>query len=399
MLSDGEISYLYDGFGRFEQVTKADGSITHVINGEEKESGELPQEDVQSRVLNYYEYDAFGNTIRCEEQVHKRFRYTGEQYDILTGQYYLRARYYNPVIARFTQEDTYYGDGLNLYTYCQNNPVLYHDPTGHGTKENSPYSRKEQQYIDAGADPDTARLAAQCYPDAKSKQDLYNKYKKQGYSAQDAKKLANREIIHGEEATKKYIKDNNVKKSGPDYTATSPRDNVNTDWRTQNRLNAQKKASNSQLMPMNLQFFAAKGDESGSKSGSKAIGTDELVVRDTKFLDADGNIDWEKWAPNGGRVPGTIKENQTIPAGTIIDRYGSQWGKYTSPAGVPYEQRALPYIENPNAYHKYEVLKPIDNVTISEIAPAFEQVGGGIQYELPNNIKKLKELDYIKEIR
>lgn len=61
--------------------------------------------------------------------------------------------------------------------------------------------------------------------------------------------------------------------------------------------------------------------------------------------------------------------------------------------------RALPYIENPNAYHKYEVLKPIDNVTISEIAPAFEQVGGGIQYELPNNIKKLKELDYIKEIK
>ena len=261
MLSDGEISYLYDGFGRFEQVTKADGSITHVINGEEKESGELPQEDVQSRVLNHYEYDAFGNTIRCEEQVHNRFRYTGEQYDPLTGQYYLRARYYNPVIARFTQEDTYYGDGLNLYTYCQNNPILNHDPTGHGTKENSPYSRKEQQYIDAGADPDTARLAAQCYPDAKSKQDLYNKYKKQGYSAQDAKKLANREIIHGEEATKKYIKDNNVKKSGPDYTATSPRDNVNTDWRTQERLNAQRNAG------------AGKGNESGNKSGSKG-GTD-----------------------------------------------------------------------------------------------------------------------------
>ena len=137
----------------------------------------------------------------------------------------------------------------------------------------------------------------------------------------------------------------------------------------------------------------------GDIESGKAIGTDELVVRDTKFLDADENIDWEKWAPNGGRVLGTIKENQTIPAGTIIDRYGSQWGKYTSPAGVPYEQRALPYIENPNAYHKYEVLKPIDNVTISEIAPAFEQVGGGIQYELPNNIKKLKELDYIKEIK
>ena len=251
--SDSEKAKTY-----YHYVSDEQGSITHVINGEEKESGELPQEDVQSRVLNHYEYDAFGNTIRCEEQVHNRFHYTGEQYDPLTGQYSLRARYYNPVIAGFTQEDTYYGDGLNLYTYCQNNPILYHDPTGHGTKENSPYSRNEQQYIDVGADPDTARLVAQCYPDAKSKQDLYNKYKKQGYSAQDAKKLANREIIHGEEATKKYIKDNNVKKSGPDYTATSPRDNVNTDWRTQERLNAQRNAG------------AGKGNESGNKSGSKS---------------------------------------------------------------------------------------------------------------------------------
>lgn len=65
---------------------------------------------------------------------------------------------------------------------------------------------------------------------------------------------------------------------------------------------------------------------------------------------------------------------------------------------MPYENRSLPYIENPYAYHKYQVLKKIDNVTVSEIAPAFGQVGGGIQYELPYNIKNLKNLGYIKEI-
>ena len=51
--------------------------------------------------------------------------------DAVTGQYYLRARFYNPVIARFLSEDTYYGDGLNLYAYGHNNPVGYVDPSGH----------------------------------------------------------------------------------------------------------------------------------------------------------------------------------------------------------------------------------------------------------------------------
>ena len=66
-----------------------------------------------------------------EETIENRFGFTGEQYDPVAGMYYLRARFYNPVIGRFIQEDTYYGDGLNLYTYCHNNPVRYVDPSGH----------------------------------------------------------------------------------------------------------------------------------------------------------------------------------------------------------------------------------------------------------------------------
>ena len=69
--------------------------------------------------------------VESQENIRNRIVYTGQQYDQETGQYYLRARYYNPVIGRFTQEDTYRGDGLNLYAYCGNNPVMYYDPSGY----------------------------------------------------------------------------------------------------------------------------------------------------------------------------------------------------------------------------------------------------------------------------
>ena len=94
------------------------GSTTHIV-------------DEQGNVQNRYKYDAWGNLTAQEEAVPNRFKYTGQQFDPITQQYYLRARFYNPVIARFTQEDTYRGDGLNLYAYCANNPVYYVDPTGY----------------------------------------------------------------------------------------------------------------------------------------------------------------------------------------------------------------------------------------------------------------------------
>ena len=94
----------------------------------------------QGEIRNSYQYDAFGVQPEAEEQSHNRIRYTGQQYDGLTEQYYLRARYYNPVIGRFMQEDVYQGDGLNLYVYCGNNPVMYSDPSGY-TKNCPPASQ------------------------------------------------------------------------------------------------------------------------------------------------------------------------------------------------------------------------------------------------------------------
>ncbi len=94
------------------------GDITHLTNTDEE-------------IENSYQYDVFGNIREQQENVENIFKYAGEQLDNETQQYYLRARFYNPVIARFTQEDVYRGNGLNLYVYVVNNPLLWIDPSGY----------------------------------------------------------------------------------------------------------------------------------------------------------------------------------------------------------------------------------------------------------------------------
>ena len=122
LASDAESARTYYHYASDEM-----SSITHVT-------------DEEGNILNRYEYDAWGNLTVEEEQVPNRFKYTGEQFDPITQQYYLRVRFYNPVLARFMQEDTYRGDGLNLYAYCANNPVRYVDPSGH--EKTVPFSDK-----------------------------------------------------------------------------------------------------------------------------------------------------------------------------------------------------------------------------------------------------------------
>lgn len=93
------------------------------------------------------------------------------------------------------------------------------------------------------------------------------------------------------------------------------------------------------------------------------------------------------------------RENTTAPIGKIIDRYGSEKGRYLSPYETPYESRGIP--EGYSEYHVYEVIKEFpwtegEATGVDE----FGSPGGGIQYKLPEGITVEKLVgEYLRRIR
>ena len=99
--------------------------------------------DNNGSVVVKYKYDAWG---KCQTTVVDSsattiaelnpFRYRSYYLDTETGFYFLKTRYYDPEIGRFmTIDDISYLDpesinGLNLYAYCLNNPVMMIDNSG-----------------------------------------------------------------------------------------------------------------------------------------------------------------------------------------------------------------------------------------------------------------------------
>src|SRR4030095_11900373 len=67
-----------------------------------------------------------------------RVGFTGYLFDEETDLYYAKARFYDPELGRFTNQDTYLGQlddppSLHRYFYANANPVRYVDQTGHCT--------------------------------------------------------------------------------------------------------------------------------------------------------------------------------------------------------------------------------------------------------------------------
>lgn len=111
----------------------------------------------------------------------------------------------------------------------------------------------------------------------------------------------------------------------------------------------------------------------------------------------DLGFDIENIESNGKHIISMV-----LPKGTIILRYGNEFGRFTAPGGTLYEELALPFIPETMEYNEYEVLA--DGLTVfcmvdkGKVAPCIDGNGGGIQYYHEVAIKHLVDRGVLRRL-
>ena len=105
-------------------VTNLQGDVVNIL-------------DASGNIKASYTYNAWGEILSATGDMAdiNPLRYRGYYFDSDTGLYYLKSRYYDPQLCRFINADGYAstGDdivGLNMFAYCNNNPILSSDDGG-----------------------------------------------------------------------------------------------------------------------------------------------------------------------------------------------------------------------------------------------------------------------------
>lgn len=116
-----------------------------------------------------------------------------------------------------------------------------------------------------------------------------------------------------------------------------------------------------------------------------------------RFLSTYYNSATSSWIypPDNGYVIGPngqpLEFQLSLVQGQDIDRFGSEYGSFLAPEGLPYATRSIPpqsLVGNPAAgcnYHDYRVQRSFA-VHAGPIAAWFAQPGGGLQYQLDGSL-------------
>ena len=150
--------YLYDDSGElygmeYKGLENAGSGMFAFIKNLQGDIVSITPLDSESNVEVNMEYDAWGKPIIQQASsmtegllmaimmMVTNVGYRGYFYDLETELYYLRSRYYDPEIGRFINADdtAYLGYdasplSMNLFAYCENNPVNYVDICGYAAR-------------------------------------------------------------------------------------------------------------------------------------------------------------------------------------------------------------------------------------------------------------------------
>lgn len=149
---DGRITGQYDSVNTIYFRYNADNSLIGFnLNGTEYIYLKNIQGDIEGildlngNLVVEYTYDAWGKVLSITGSMADTLgtinpmRYRDYYLDSETGYYYLQSRYYNPEFCRFINADEpnlilqalKTENKLNLFAYCNNNPIMYVDVDGH----------------------------------------------------------------------------------------------------------------------------------------------------------------------------------------------------------------------------------------------------------------------------
>ena len=117
----------------------------------------------------------------------------------------------------------------------------------------------------------------------------------------------------------------------------------------------------------------------------------QIPVRSRSFVDEKGHIKWPKTGDGFvlDSAGNPITQPADLKAGQVLDRFGSNGGRFASPVDngekLPFNKRGLPYPEEYQVYHQYEVVK---DITRENILEAYKQSPKIIQDKVSVEMKK-----------
>jgi RHS repeat-associated protein len=139
----------YNGEGELLKEYVYSGNIDEVLNIKEGSTHYYPIQDGLNSVVAVtnaggeqvasYEYEAFGEIKSSTGSLGNLITYTGRWLEPETGLYYYRARYYDSGVGRFLKRDSigFESKDYNFYRYVFNSPLIYNDPDGSYSPNNS----------------------------------------------------------------------------------------------------------------------------------------------------------------------------------------------------------------------------------------------------------------------